>query len=119
MFLMLQPTRRDVLAGDRAMASKRQIEANRANAKRSTGPRTAAGKAMSSQNARRHSLASARKAMSENDERILRAVEHLLGGQRIQEEEITGANAQVDLWRIRVTRNHIQPSPLRSSSAEE
>jgi len=89
------------------MASKRQIEANRANAKRSTGPRTAAGKATSSQNARRHSLASVRKAMSENDERILRAVEHLLGGQQIQEEEITGANAQVDLWRIRSVRTEM------------
>lgn len=38
------------------MASKRQIEANRANAKRSTGPRTVAGKARASRNARRHGL---------------------------------------------------------------
>jgi hypothetical protein len=45
--------------------------------------------------------------MSENDERILRAVEHLLGGQQIQEEEITGANAQVDLWRIRSVRTEM------------
>ncbi|BBO07660.1 MULTISPECIES: hypothetical protein [Bradyrhizobium] len=39
------------------MASIRQIEANRANAKRSTGPKTASGKAKSSQNALRHGLA--------------------------------------------------------------
>jgi hypothetical protein len=38
------------------MASKRQNEANRENAKRSTGPKTDAGRAKSSRNARRHGL---------------------------------------------------------------
>lgn len=38
------------------MASKRQIEANRANAAKSTGPRTRAGRATSSRNAYRHGL---------------------------------------------------------------
>jgi hypothetical protein len=38
------------------MASKRQIEANRKNASRSTGPRTASGKARSSRNAFHHGL---------------------------------------------------------------
>jgi hypothetical protein len=38
------------------MASKRQIKANRANATKSTGPKTIAGKARSSRNARRHGL---------------------------------------------------------------
>ncbi|MBR0829835.1 hypothetical protein JQ596_30335 [Bradyrhizobium manausense] len=39
------------------MASIRQIEANRRNATRSTGPRTTRGKANSSRNALRHGLA--------------------------------------------------------------
>lgn len=38
------------------MASKRQIEANRANAAKSTGPQTSAGKAIASRNAYRHGL---------------------------------------------------------------
>ena len=42
------------------MTSKRQIAANRRNARRSTGPKSAAGKASSSANALRHGLAAAR-----------------------------------------------------------
>jgi hypothetical protein len=38
------------------MATERQIAANRANAQRSTGPRTASGKMKSSRNAFRHGL---------------------------------------------------------------
>jgi hypothetical protein len=38
------------------MASEKQIAANRANAKRSTGPKTLAGKTASSRNAFRHGL---------------------------------------------------------------
>ena len=38
------------------MTSKAKIEANRANARRSAGPRTAAGKATASRNALRHGL---------------------------------------------------------------
>jgi hypothetical protein len=39
------------------MPTDRQIAANRANARRSTGPRTAAGRARASRNALRHGLA--------------------------------------------------------------
>ena len=38
------------------MATAKQIAANRRNAQRSTGPRTAAGRSMSSRNALRHGL---------------------------------------------------------------
>ena len=40
----------------RKMATEKQIAANRANAAKSTGPRTRAGKAVSAQNAARHDL---------------------------------------------------------------
>jgi len=43
-------------ATDWYMATERQIAANRANAKKSTGPKTAAGKRRSSGNAFRHGL---------------------------------------------------------------
>src|SRR3984893_13113796 len=39
-----------------SMASEKQIAANRANAQKSTGPRTAAGRLKSSRNALRHGL---------------------------------------------------------------
>ena len=38
------------------MASSAQIRANRRNAKKSTGPRTAGGRKTSSQNAKRHGI---------------------------------------------------------------
>ena len=38
------------------MATEKQLEANKANAQRSTGPRTEAGKARSRLNSRRHGL---------------------------------------------------------------
>lgn len=41
------------------MASEKQIQANRANARHSSGPRTKLGKARASQNARKHGLAAA------------------------------------------------------------
>src|SRR5690349_10236060 len=51
------------------MASEKQIEANRLNAQRSTGPVTPEGKAACSQNAFKHGLR-ARKVMFGNDPRL-------------------------------------------------
>jgi hypothetical protein len=45
------------------MASERQIAANRRNAKKSSGPRSADGKARSRQNALRHGLSIASRAI--------------------------------------------------------
>lgn len=52
------------------MTSARQRNANRANAKRSTGPRTEAGKAAARLNARRHGLAASLRLEPGADEEI-------------------------------------------------
>ncbi|WP_460452577.1 hypothetical protein [Alsobacter sp. SYSU BS001988] len=49
------------------MASAKRIAANRRNAQKSTGPRSAAGKARASRNARRHGLAGAALTPEEAD----------------------------------------------------
>ncbi len=49
------------------MISKKQLEANRRNAQRSTGPRTQEGKKTSALNARRHNLTGQVTAMTEAD----------------------------------------------------
>jgi hypothetical protein len=54
------------------MTSQRQIEANRRNAKRSTGPKTLAGKAAVKKNALKHGLTSANVAVESE------FVEHLM-----------------------------------------
>jgi hypothetical protein len=59
------------------MTSTAKAEANRLNAKKSTGPRTAAGRARASQNASRHKLSSA-KRRPVNEERIVSLAEQIL-----------------------------------------
>jgi hypothetical protein len=57
--------------------SKTRAEANRRNAARSTGPRTAKGRSRSAQNARRHGFASAvvdGTKLSDGAERLARAI---------------------------------------------
>jgi hypothetical protein len=49
------------------MASTAQIEANRSNARKSTGPRTDAGKAASSRNALKHGLCAATAVLPDED----------------------------------------------------
>jgi len=85
------------------MATEKQIAANRENAKRSTGPKTAAGRSRSSRNAVRHGLSCPLDfAMSEKADAIAR----LLAG--VNHEQLTStmevAHAQVELLRIRRVR---------------
>src|SRR4051812_18663499 len=89
------------------MATEKQIAANHANAKRSTGPRTLAGKQRSAQNAYRHGLSGplphdpTTKGVTD---KIARAV--ALDGDGPGVEEFL--RAQLELLRIRAVRFDLQ-----------
>ena len=61
------------------MTTALKIAANRRNAKRSTGPRTEAGKAISRRNALTHGLTSAKLVLIDGELHRLRVALHLLG----------------------------------------
>jgi hypothetical protein len=89
------------------MVTERQIAANRANAQKSTGPKTAAGKLKSSRNAFRHGLSSPMRldpVTSAKADAMVRA----LVGENANEEKLRSAAefaaAQLELKRIRSTR---------------
>src|SRR4051812_31014537 len=89
------------------MATEKQIAANRANAKKSTGPKTAAGRLKSSRNALRHGLSLPLwidiATLQQAD-----AIVRLLTPDQTDEKKLTAASevaqAQVDLLRIRAVR---------------
>jgi hypothetical protein len=89
------------------MATEKQIAANRANAQKSTGPKTAAGKLKSSGNSRRHGLSISLAfdpAMTERADSIAR----MLIGYQADEGNYAAAamlaRAQLELLRIRGVR---------------
>ncbi|WP_368508497.1 hypothetical protein [Bradyrhizobium lupini] len=84
------------------MTSIRQIEANRANAKRSTGPRTMPGKVRSSRNALRHGLATSCKPDAPTFAAAIRAG---LGCEIGPETAAAVADAKCELWRVRLVRH--------------
>ncbi|TFV71243.1 hypothetical protein E4K64_27935 [Bradyrhizobium frederickii] len=86
------------------MASIRQIKANRSNAKRSTGPKTAGGKAKSSCNALRHGLA--RRCKPDDPEIATTiAIRSGLGREIGSEMAAAVAHAKRDLWQVRLVRH--------------
>ena len=92
------------------MTSDRQQCANRANAKSSTGPKTAAGKARAAQNAFRHAL----NVSVLSDPLLAPEVEgmaHEICGSDADAETLEWARriaeAQVDLNRVRITRRQL------------
>jgi hypothetical protein len=90
------------------MASEKHIAANRANAKRSTGPKTAAGKLRSSRNAFRHGLSrplSSDPATSAKVDWIVGEVAGEQASDRQKTEAQDFARAQVELLRIRSMRS--------------
>ncbi len=89
------------------MTSKRQILANRPNARLSTGPRTVSGKATAARNALRHGLAVAIPA----DPALSGAVEELarrIAGADVEAEVVECARrvaeAEIELRRVRSLR---------------
>jgi hypothetical protein len=93
------------------MTSIARIAANRANARKSTGPKTAAGKAKVSHNARRHGLS--RPLFCEGD--YTPHVEGLareIAGQNADDEHLALARniaiAQLDLARVRIAKRDLQ-----------
>jgi hypothetical protein len=100
------------------MATEKQIAANRANAKRSTGPKTAAGRKKSSRNAHRHGLS----RDLPMDDPVFRArmnslAEVFLDGEEPTDENLAAAaeaaDAQVQLLRIREVRTDMLKDILR------
>ena len=87
------------------MTSERKIAANRNNAKKSTGPRSAAGRATSRHNARRHGLATGIGSDPAFRDDIEILAKLLAGGREdVGEFAREAAEAHLDLTRIRRIR---------------
>jgi hypothetical protein len=90
--------------------SSRRRQANRGNAKHSTGPRTAEGKARASRNAQRHGFAipvTAIQAFQPEIDQLARAILESCGPAANLELATQVAEAQVDLNRVRRARHHL------------
>jgi hypothetical protein len=91
------------------MSTSRQVEANRNNARSSTGPRTRRGKARACRNARRHGLSVSVVSdprLSEQAEELARHIVGETASPGVLEMARRFAEAQIDLDRIRKARYH-------------
>lgn len=86
------------------MASEKQLQANRLNAEKSTGPKSHEGKATASKNALKHGILASAAFISEEDSSLFQALqaklyEHYLpsGGK----EEVLVDRIAAYLWRLR------------------
>jgi hypothetical protein len=89
------------------MPSDRQIAANRNNAKKSTGPRSDAGRQVSRRNALRHGLAiDIRTDLAYRDdiEQLAKEMSGARGRQNVSDSARDAAEAVLDLFRIRKVR---------------
>ena len=108
------------------MKSKTIAEANRRNAARSTGPRTAKGRSRSAQNARRHGFASAvvdGTKLSEEAEKLARAVagpdpspQRLYYARIIAETQFTLARMRIPVHRGQSFRRIADSNPVIADS---
>jgi hypothetical protein len=89
------------------MATERQIEANRRNAVKSTGPRSSEGKRRARRNSYRHGLsvgAAGRPGCAEQVEKLARKIAGAGADAMILEQARSVAQAQLDLTQIRRMR---------------
>jgi hypothetical protein len=90
------------------LTSERKINANRANARSSTGPQTAQGRARAARNALRHALSlpiSSNPALSEEVEALASQIAGSGADAKTQELARRIAEAQIDLRRVRHARH--------------
>jgi hypothetical protein len=103
------------------VATEKQIAANRANAKRSTGPKTARGKMVSSRNAYRHGLS---RPLSPGVDTAakLEAIARTVTGEGAGEEQLISAvefaRAQLELLRIGAARAEIMTAIERDNTQQ-
>jgi len=114
------------------VTSERKISANRANARASTGPKTAEGRARSIRNARRHGLSLpvlSDPLSSQEVEELAREIAGTSANAEIHELARRIAEAQIDLRRVRHARHaflasaigdpdYESPSKLRTKSTK-
>ena len=102
------------------MASKKQIAANRANAKKSTGPKTATGKLKSSRNAYRHGLSGPLLSDPATSAKVDWIAREVAGDQTSDDQQTAArdfARAQMELLRIRSIRSgHLAKIDLNGGS---
>ena len=97
------------------MSTAGKISANRANARASTGPTTAQGRARSARNARRHGLSLpvlVDPDLSQEVEALAREMGGANASSEIQEFARRIAEAQIDLRRVRCARHSLLSSAL-------
>jgi hypothetical protein len=95
------------------MATEKQIRANRANAKRSSGPKTVAGRLTSSRNSFRHGLSLPLSADPQTQAKIERLATTIAGTEPTEQQLVAAmmvAEAQVDIIRIRTKRAETTPT---------
>jgi hypothetical protein len=91
------------------MASEKQIAANRANAQRSTGPRTALGKMKSSRNSFRHGLSGPSPFDPMTSAKVDVMAQALVGGDEGEDQAASAAE---------FARAHLEVLAIRAKRAE-
>jgi hypothetical protein len=97
------------------MRRDRKIETNRANARASTGPKTARGRARSARNSFRHGLSTPVESDQVLCEQVQALTREIAGSQTSAHIQILArriAEAQVDLLRVRTARHRLLSDEL-------